>query len=191
MKYSTLKYEIRSQVCTSATPRLHSRQRFHRPLQPLCFFKCRNVGKIQWTWRKLVCRKTCNEDKLLCRKVHNIYIQQTRWTHIQTINEIQNNAIWNSSTSMYLSISSSTDAVKTPSFSPAILFVWMWECTKYNEHEWKLVCTGEQVICTYSKWQSTNRIKDRQKHEPLLFCIHGCKYINFFPAQNISQATKY
>ena len=82
---------------------------------------------------------------------------------------------------MHLSISSSTDVVKTPSFSLAILLVWMWERTKYNEHEWKLVCTGEQVICTYSKRDSTNSLKYRQKHEPLCFSIHSCKCVIFFP----------
>ena len=112
-------------------------------------------------------------------------------THIHKINEIQNNGIWNKTTSMHLCISSSTFAVKTTSSSPIIMFVSMWEHTKYNEHECKLVCKGKQVICTYSKWESTNRIKDRQKNEPLLFSIHGCKYIKFFLAQNILQAKKY
>jgi hypothetical protein len=59
---------------------------------------------------------------------------------------------------MNLSISSSTDAVKTPSFSPTILFVLVWECKKHNEHEWKLVCKGGQEICTYNKIDSTNSL---------------------------------
>jgi hypothetical protein len=57
----------------------------------------------------------------------------------------------------------------------------MWERTKYNEHEWKLVCTGEKTICTYSKRDSMNSLKDRQKHEPLRFSIHSCKCVIFFP----------
>ena len=116
---------------------------------------------------------------------------QSSRTNIKTINEIQNNVIWNKSKSMHLCIYSSTFVIKTPLSSPTILFVSMWECTKYNEHDCKLVCKGKQVICTYSKWESTNRIKYRKKHEPFLFSIHGCKYIKFFPAQNILQATKY
>jgi hypothetical protein len=82
---------------------------------------------------------------------------------------------------MHLSISSSINAVKTSSFSPVILFVWMWERTKYNEHQWKLVFTGEQAICTYSKTDSKNSLEDRQKHEPLRFSIHGCKRVKKIP----------
>jgi opacity protein-like surface antigen len=94
---------------------------------------------------------------------------------------------------MHLSISSSADAVKTPSFSPATLFVSMWEPTKFNEHQWKLVFTGEQAICRYNKTDSTNSLQ-RQKHEPLRFSIHGCKRLAFFSlakiyykAENITQ----
>ena len=79
---------------------------------------------------------------------------QSSRTNIQTINEIQNNGIWNKSTSMHLCISSSTLVVKSPSSSPVILFVSMWKHTKYNEHECKLICKGRQVICTYNKWES-------------------------------------
>ena len=59
--------------------------------------------------------------------------------------------IRNKSISMHLCISSSTFVVKSPSSSPVILFVSMWECTKYNEHECKLVCKENQGIFTYSK----------------------------------------
>ena len=55
---------------------------------------------------------------------------------------------------MHLCISSSMVVVKSPSSSPVILFISMWECTKYNEHECKMVCKGKQVICTYGKWES-------------------------------------
>jgi hypothetical protein len=86
---------------------------------------------------------------------------------------------------MHLSISSSSYAVKTPSFSLAILFVLMWECTKYNEHEWKLLCTGQQVICTYSKRDSMNSLKDRHKHEHFRFSIHSCEYVISFSLPKI------
>jgi hypothetical protein len=52
---------------------------------------------------------------------------------------------------MYICMSSSKFVVKSPSSCLVILFVSMWECTKYNEHECKLVCKGKQLICTYSK----------------------------------------
>jgi len=117
----------------------------------------------------------------------------TSLTNIHTINEIQNNTIWNNSTSMHLSISSLADAVKTPSFSLATLFVWMWECTKFNEHQWKMVFTREKAICTHNKTDWMNSL-ERKKHEPFCFSIHGCKRINFFSlekiyykAQNITQ----
>jgi len=117
----------------------------------------------------------------------------TSLTHIHTINEIQNNTIWNNSTSTHLSISSLANAVKTPSFSPATLFIWMWEHTKFNEHQWKLVFIEEQEICTYNKTDWMNSL-ERQKHGPLHFSIHGCKRRYFFSlakiyykAQNITQ----
>jgi hypothetical protein len=90
---------------------------------------------------------------------------------------------------MQLSISSSADAVKTPSFSPATLFVSMWEPTKFNEHQWKPVFTREQAICRYNKTDSTNSLQ-RQKHEPLRFSIHGCKRLAFFSLAKIYYKAK-
>jgi hypothetical protein len=94
---------------------------------------------------------------------------------------------------MHLSISSSADVVKTPSFSLATLFVSMWEPTKFNEHQWKLVFTREQAICRYNKTDSMNSL-ERKKHETLRFSMHGSKRLAFFSlakiyykAENITQ----
>ena len=70
--------------------------------------------------------------------------------NIHGINEIQSNGVWNKGRNMHLRMSSSTFLVKSPLSCPVILFVSMWERTKYNEHECKLVCKGKQVRCTYS-----------------------------------------
>jgi hypothetical protein len=85
---------------------------------------------------------------------------------------------------MHLSISSSADAIKTPSFFLATLFVSMWEPAKFNVHQWKLVFTREQAICRYNKTDSTNSLQ-RHKHEPFLFSIHGCKRLAFFSLAKI------
>jgi hypothetical protein len=80
-------------------------------------------------------------------------VQSSR-INIHTINEIQSNGVWNKGRSMHLCMSSSTFLVKSPSSCLVILFVSMWEHTKYNEHECKLVCKEKQVIFTYNKWES-------------------------------------